>query len=78
MLNIKNYLTLVLGDIMTRHYEKAEGLCENIDQETQSYIFNQTMMRIKDPIVSLDFYTCLLYTSPSPRDGLLSRMPSSA
>ena len=25
----------------------------------------------------LDF-TCLLYTSPSPRDGLLSRMPSSA
>ena len=24
------------------------------------------------------FGTCLLYTSPSPRDGLLSRMPSSA
>ena len=24
------------------------------------------------------FHTCLLYTSPSPRDGLLSRMPSSA
>ena len=23
-------------------------------------------------------YYCLLYTSPSPRDGLLSRMPSSA
>src|SRR5665647_684570 len=22
-------------------------------------------------------YSCLLYTSPSPRDGLLSRMPSS-
>ena len=27
----------------------------------------------------IDNYTgCLLYTSPSPRDGLLSRMPSSA
>ena len=25
-----------------------------------------------------NFNTCLLYTSPSPRDGLLSRMPSSA
>ena len=28
-----------------------------------------------------DFYgaeTCLLYTSPSPRDGRISRMPSSA
>ena len=24
------------------------------------------------------YQTCLLYTSPSPRDGLLSRMPSSA
>ena len=24
------------------------------------------------------FEACLLYTSPSPRDGLLSRMPSSA
>ena len=24
------------------------------------------------------FLVCLLYTSPSPRDGLLSRMPSSA
>ena len=25
-----------------------------------------------------DFYTCLLYTSPSPRDAHESRMPSSA
>ena len=25
-----------------------------------------------------DKWICLLYTSPSPRDGLLSRMPSSA
>ena len=24
------------------------------------------------------YWSCLLYTSPSPRDGLLSRMPSSA
>ena len=27
---------------------------------------------------SLREHFCLLYTSPSPRDGLLSRMPSSA
>ena len=25
-----------------------------------------------------EYVSCLLYTSPSPRDGLLSRMPSSA
>ena len=27
---------------------------------------------------TLAYEGCLLYTSPSPRDGLLSRMPSSA
>ena len=32
------------------------------------------------PIMAVCAYcdNCLLYTSPSPRDGLLSRMPSSA
>ena len=29
-------------------------------------------------VVEIDLMACLLYTSPSPRDGLLSRMPSSA
>ena len=28
--------------------------------------------------IKATYGTCLLYTSPSPRDGLLSRMPSSA
>ena len=28
--------------------------------------------------VGLDLKSCLLYTSPSPRDATLSRMPSSA
>ena len=28
--------------------------------------------------MNADNINCLLYTSPSPRDGLLSRMPSSA
>ena len=29
-------------------------------------------------VLDRSVYPCLLYTSPSPRDGLLSRMPSSA
>ena len=33
---------------------------------------------IKKNIGELTFYKCLLYTSPSPRDGRISRMPSSA
>ena len=32
----------------------------------------------KKGIAKLTYSDCLLYTSPSPRDGLLSRMPSSA
>ena len=36
--------------------------------------------RLKTFIKSIGLFNtnCLLYTSPSPRDGLLSRMPSSA
>ena len=33
---------------------------------------------VQEGTLSTDNNTCLLYTSPSPRDGLLSRMPSSA
>jgi lactoylglutathione lyase len=44
-------------DRMSQNFEDCPGLCENPDPETQSYVFNQTMMRIKDPKVSLDFYT---------------------
>ena len=35
-------------------------------------------MKAKQPPTSELVIACLLYTSPSPRDGLLSRMPSSA
>ena len=31
-----------------------------------------------DNMEKYKYLFCLLYTSPSPRDGLLSRMPSSA
>ena len=34
--------------------------------------------RVLNSATNLSDNTCLLYTSPSPRDGLLSRMPSSA
>ena len=33
---------------------------------------------IGGPEMMIELRSCLLYTSPSPRDGLLSRMPSSA
>ena len=33
---------------------------------------------VTGPTTAAESISCLLYTSPSPRDGLLSRMPSSA
>ena len=35
-------------------------------------------LELRESLVLSLFLNCLLYTSPSPRDGLLSRMPSSA
>ena len=40
------------------------------------YILEKSNATSLDIIIAVD--TCLLYTSPSPRDATLSRMPSSA
>ena len=44
------------------------------------YDISRLVMEIHffEDIEQLGISGCLLYTSPSPRDGLLSRMPSSA
>ena len=53
----------------------------------KSILFRQTLTTFRSVAadiqkIEMDYpsrrSTCLLYTSPSPRDGLLSRMPSSA
>ena len=57
-----------------------------LDASTEEIVntVKRTGATIKGPIplpTKIERYTvlnCLLYTSPSPRDGLLSRMPSSA
>ena len=40
-----------------------------------SYLVTKNRQTITDEVLNT---TCLLYTSPSPRDATLSRMPSSA
>lgn len=42
---------------MSRHFETAPGLAEEQDPATEQFVFNQTMLRIKDPARTLDFYT---------------------
>ena len=55
-------VTLYIGDRIT--YELTEE--------------GHTLVAPSPLSVHLDNRTCLLYTSPSPRDGATSRMPSSA
>ena len=60
--------------------------CGNIDynQNPNTILWGtKSLKNIKHKRLSklrdlINAYICLLYTSPSPRDGLLSRMPSSA
>ena len=57
------------GDI-TAVKTQVEG--NNLEYDTERGRYSSLVQ------VDSDTYACLLYTSPSPRDGLLSRMPSSA
>ena len=65
----QNFETFHVNIRPTYHamYPAAQGLTLALGQ----LIFHQ-------PWIGVYLSTCLLYTSPSPRDGLLSRMPSSA
>lgn len=45
---------------MSRHFETAPGLNESRDPATEGFVFNQTMLRIKDPEITLDFYTRIM------------------
>ena len=51
--------------------------CQTCKSEGEIYVDESEVV---ESYIDADYPTdnCLLYTSPSPRDGLLSRMPSSA
>ena len=58
---------------LSRDYLHAPRLSKNEERRLWSMCYNYW-----GEVSSLYAKCCLLYTSPSPRDGLLSRMPSSA
>ena len=60
---------ILVGDILMSNSFLVEGKTKIIEKTN-----DQNIIRI----VTKNFLTCLLYTSPSPRDATLSRMPSSA
>ena len=60
--------------------DSIEGLSPaiSIEQKTTSKNPRSTVGTVTEIYDYMRLLCCLLYTSPSPRDGLLSRMPSSA
>ena len=60
-----------------------ENLCANFDFDEDEIVvidngsIDDTSEMVSERFPSVRYY-CLLYTSPSPRDATLSRMPSSA
>ena len=66
-----------------RPFAEIRRLVEDITTVTDAAIVRamrqlwEVMKIVVEPSGAVP-YACLLYTSPSPRDGLLSRMPSSA
>ena len=66
-------------------YEQWRATCDTLHAHTQ--VLGKLAVKLAAPEPELQHaalrltargWDCLLYTSPSPRDGLLSRMPSSA
>ena len=61
--------------------DPVTNITAKLVNHTDKYIsikVSETSVVVPDVLQSFPSLLCLLYTSPSPRDGLLSRMPSSA
>ena len=67
---------------ITRQLTKAGmEFCEGILEGQDVVVVRSGVGKVNAAVctqILIDVFDCLLYTSPSPRDGLLSRMPSSA
>ena len=64
-----------------RERQKINYMAHNLDHTVLYPGMKEALVAMRNAGWTLGVLTnkpCLLYTSPSPRDGLLSRMPSSA
>ena len=75
--NASSLQSLVLQGLPRAIYSSKKSGHFGLQLEEYSH-FTSPIRRYPDLIIHRLIKTCLLYTSPSPRDGLLSRMPSSA
>ena len=58
--------------------KRSEAKAEKLKEQYQMQLAVSDYEKLLDSEIDTVYIACLLYTSPSPRDGLLSRMPSSA
>ena len=77
-----NLYYLPRDNLAPEKYEEIVNPLSAWPQIKSEYVFDDSLMP-GFQLINMrrrDFhgYTCLLYTSPSPRDATLSRMPSSA
>ena len=91
VIDLDDYLIDPNGDSLTITPDSLPAGV-NFDATTNELTFTPTVDNVGDTVASfivddgnggttpatVTIQPCLLYTSPSPRDGLLSRMPSSA
>ena len=73
----KQECDLTLQEGLERYYKSFPESTEILEDSKET----GTLLRDHDcthVIFGLDISACLLYTSPSPRDGTKSRMPSAA
>ena len=62
----------------TRKEKFTVLISPHVNKDARDQYEIRTHKRLLDILEPTERTVCLLYTSPSPRDGLLSRMPSSA
>ena len=58
--------------------ENVESVEDLSAEEKESLMIGDAMEQQQGKLLAGKYKDCLLYTSPSPRDATLSRMPSSA
>ena len=73
---IGRWIKARIKDLSIEHYTRVTCVMKLI--RTAVGAFSKLFTRKDQDDENEKLNTCLLYTSPSPRDGLLSRMPSSA
>ena len=56
----------------------SEGLCLTVNGDESKVVIGRIVTTLEEVIKGEDITSCLLYTSPSPRDVEETRMPSSA